>query len=88
MENLKFKARSLGATDFGKSKVKGKRFYVTYKNKRINFGSDVGQTFIDHHDKKIKVAWMARHSKIKLRDGRLAYKTKTSPSFWSWNLLW
>ena len=44
-------AKALGATAFGISKVKGKRYYVVYNNKTINFGSDVGSTFIDHHDK-------------------------------------
>ena len=26
-----------------------------------HFGSDVGQTFIDHQDEKKKKAWIARH---------------------------
>ena len=50
MEKLRTTALSLGATDFGQSKVKGKRFYVIYHLKRINFGSDAGSTFIDHGD--------------------------------------
>ena len=33
------------------SATKLKRFYVIYNNKVINFGSKVGQTFIDHGDK-------------------------------------
>ena len=64
MEALENKAKGLGATDFGTSKAKGKRFYVIYNGKKINFGSDVGQTFIDHGDNKKKKAWVARHSKI------------------------
>ena len=47
MEN---KAKSYGATAFGKSLVKGKRFYVIHDGKRINFGSNTNNTFIDHHD--------------------------------------
>jgi hypothetical protein len=86
--SLELKAKRLGATEFGKSKAKGKRFYVVYKGKRINFGSATGKTFIDHRDPKIKKAWQARHSKIKLKDGRLAYTVKESPEFWSWHLLW
>jgi hypothetical protein len=85
---IREKALSLGATDFGISKVKGKRYYVIYKKKKINFGSDVGKTFIDHGDTKKRKNWKARHSKIRLKDGRLAYKVKESPAFWSRALLW
>lgn len=88
MEALRTKALSLGATDFNKSAVKGKKYYVIYNNKKINFGSDVGKTFLDHKDKNIKSAWKARHSKIKLKDGRLAHKVKEQASYWAWNILW
>ena len=57
-------AKALGATAFGNYKVKGKRYYVVYNNKTINFGSDVGSTFIDHRDKNKRKAWRARHSKV------------------------
>ena len=88
METLRKKALGLGADEFGRSAVRGKRFYVIYKGKKINFGSDVGSTFIDHRDKRKQRAWKARHSKIKLANGRLAYKTKISPAYWSWRLTW
>ena len=88
MDKLRKKALSLGATEFGRSNVKGKRFYVIFQGKKINFGSATGKTFIDHGDTKIRDAWRARHSKIKLKDGRFAYKVKTSPEWWSWTLLW
>ena len=88
METLRKKALALGATDFGKSKVKHKRFYVIYNGKKINFGLDTGSTYIDHKDKKKRNAWQARHSKIKLKDGTPAYKNKNQSSYWSWNLLW
>ena len=88
MENLKAKAMSLGATEFGRSNVIGKRFYVIYNNNKINFCSATGKTFIDHKDKKIRDAWKARHMKIKNKAGQLVYKLRTSPSFWSMTLLW
>jgi hypothetical protein len=81
------KAIALGATDFGISNRKNKRFYVIYNNKPIHFGSNTNNTFIDHHDEKIRKAWKARHSKI-LKDGKPAYKNKTSAEFWSYNILW
>jgi hypothetical protein len=88
MEELKRKAISFGATEFGKSKAKNKRFYVIYNGKRINFGLLGGQTFIDHNDKNKQRAWKARHSKIKLKDGRFAYQVKEQPEWWSYHLLW
>jgi len=85
---MDLKAKALGATAFGVSKVKGKRYYVIYDNKIINFGSDDGSTFIDHHNINKKRAWRARHSKIKNKQGQYVYKLPSSPSFWSWHLLW
>ena len=82
------KSEKLGASEIGNSKVNGKRFYVVYNGKRINFGSKTGSTFIDHHDEDVRKAWRQRHSKIKNKQGQYVYKLKTSPSFWSWNLLW
>ena len=81
-------ARRLGATAFGRSKAKGKRFYVIYGGRRINFGLKGGSTFIDHRDEKKRKAWRARHSKIKLKDGSLAYRNKKQPAYWSYHLLW
>lgn len=82
------KAKSYGATAFGNSNVKGKRFYVIYDGKRINFGSSTNNTYIDHGDESKRKAWRARHSQIKLKNGELAYKNKSQSSFWSWHILW
>jgi hypothetical protein len=89
MEALRSKALSIsGVSEFGPSKVKGKRFYVIYKGKRINFGSDTNNTFIDHGDVKKRKAWRARHSVIKLKSGEYAYQVKTQPEYYSYHLLW
>ena len=88
MDELKRKALKFGATEFGVSKVKNKRFYVVYSGKKINFGLKNGSTFIDHKDPKKRKAWRARHSKILLKDGSLAYKNKHQASFWSYWILW
>ena len=87
LKELDKKAKKLGATEFGISKAKNKRFYVVYDNKLIYFGSSVGKAFIDHHDEKKRDAWRARHIKI-LKHGKPAYKDKSSPSYWSWHILW
>ena len=85
---LRSKAISLGATEFGLSKVKGKRYYVVYNGLRINFGSNTNNTFIDHGNEKLRKAWRARHSKIKLKDGRLAYTVPTQADYWAYRILW
>lgn len=73
------------------SKAKGKRFSIKVNDKIINFGlfPYAGKgTFLDHKDDKIKSAWIARHSKIKLKDGRFAYKVVDSPEYLAYNILW
>ena len=88
MEKLRTKAISLGASDFGISKSKNKRFYVIYQGKKINFGLKTGSTFIDHGDSTIRRAWIARHSKIKNKEGQYVINLKTSPNFWNLKILW
>ena len=85
---MEAKAKRLGATEFGPSRSKGKKYYVIYNGKRINFGAANMSDFTIHKDKDRRDRYRARHGKIKLKDGRLAYKVKTSPAFWSWRLLW
>ena len=70
--------------------AKGKRFSIVVDGKKINFGSYpfLDGTFIDHSDEKIRENWRKRHSKIKLKNGTLAYLDKSSPEYYSWNLLW
>lgn len=67
-----------------------KRFMITKNDKIIHFGLwpfKGNGTYIDHHDEKIRKAWRARHSKIN-KNGKPAYKDKSSPEYYSWNLLW
>ena len=44
-----------------KSNRKGKRLKAMFENKTIHFGYDKGKTFVDHNDKELKNAWLARH---------------------------
>jgi hypothetical protein len=88
MNNLKQKALLLGADYFGFSSRKGKKYMVIYKDKKIHFGSEIGSTFIDHHDENKRRNWRARHEKILNKYGYPVYLIKESPSWWSYNLLW
>ena len=88
MHQLRAKALSLGASEFGISDRKTKRYYVVYRDKLIHFGSKSGRTFIDHGDKTIRTNWIARHSKIKNASNQLVMNLKTSPSYWARHILW
>ena len=66
-----------------KSNRKGKRFMIIMSdNMSHHFGSDVGETFIDHQDEKKKSNWLKRH-----RLDRNFYN-KHSGIHHSWQLLW
>ena len=88
MNELKNIALSLGATEFGESDRKNKKFYVVYDNKIIHFGSPTAKTFLEHKDEKKRDAWYARHSKILNKDGQAVINLKSSASFWSARILW
>lgn len=88
MQALKNKALSLGASEFGESDRKNKRFYVVYDNKIIHFGSPTAKTFLEHNDEKKRDAWYARHSKILNKDGQAVINQKSSASWWSARILW
>ena len=85
---LRKKALSLGATEFRKSSLLKKKYMVRYKNKLIHFGQTGYEDYTTHRDPKRRASYRARHRAIRLKNGKLAYKNKESPSFWSWNLLW
>jgi hypothetical protein len=89
MNELQKKAIKLGATKFGSSDKSGKRFFVIYKDERIDFGSDSRNTFFDNPDRDKRKNWYARHSKnINKRTGKPFIQEKTSPLFWAAKILW
>ena len=88
MDSLYNTAIKHGASDFGISNNMNKRYYVIYNDRKINFGSKHGHTYIDHHNKDIRTAWIARHSKIQNHNKQYVIKLKTSASFWSKVILW
>jgi len=88
MESLRRKAIRLGATDLKQSTRAGKKWMVKYNDKWIHFGAKGYSDYTQHKDEKRRAHYRARHSTIKLKDGRLAYKVKSQPAFWSMALLW
>lgn len=88
---------------FSKSTRKDKKYMVVYNGKKIHFGAIQNGTPMDqykdstglgiyskydHGDKKRRASYRSRHKAIKLKDGSLAYKNKSSPSYYSWMYLW
>jgi hypothetical protein len=85
---------------FEKSTVKGKKYSViTPSGKKIHFGSASYEHYKDttgigawshkdHNDKERRKRYRDRHSKIKTKEGNLAYKDKEQPAYYSWNYLW
>ena len=65
-----------------KSDRKDKRLKAVFDNKTIHFGYDKGKSFVDHNDKEIKGAWLARH-KVKSDFGNI----ETAGSL-AKNILW
>jgi hypothetical protein len=87
IQRLQNKAIIHGATDFGYSKAKNKKYYVIYNGHRINFGA---RGYEDFTKKSIprQMAYWSRHSKIKDKQGRMLINNKESPYYWSARLLW
>ncbi len=86
--SLKAKSIQLGASDFGVSRVKNKKYYVIYNGKRINFGDSRYEDYTIHKDKTRKDNYLKRHKAIRLKNGNFAYLDRTRPAYWSYNLLW
>jgi hypothetical protein len=67
---------------------KGKRFRAILNDgKKIDFGLDTGSTYIDHHDKQKRLAYIARHLG-NLSEKRLIDSLTPSPALFSMVLLW
>jgi len=70
------------------SPKKNKRFRVYMDDgKHYDFGLDTGSTYIDHHDKQKRLAYIARHLG-NLREKRLIDSLTPSPALFSLALLW
>ena len=85
---LERKANSLGATKFGISRKKDKKYFVVYNNKTVHYGSRINVDFSWDQDEDRRRRYRARHSRILLKDGRPAYKVKGTAAYFSWWILW
>ncbi len=70
------------------SPVRHKRYRVTMDNgKKYDFGLDIGQTYIDHHDTTKRYHYWLRHLANPV-EYRLISNLVPSPSLFSAYLLW
>lgn len=73
---------------FSNSNVKNKRFKITMDNgKSYNFGYSLGQTYIDHHNKNLRLRYWARHY-ANDKERELIDNLVPSPALFSAMILW
>ena len=86
--NRKLKQLGIDGEIQRSSRPNKKLMLLTASGKRIHFGAKGSHTFLEGATNQKKQAYRARHSKIKLADGRLAHKVRNTPAYLSWNILW
>ena len=79
-KNKRFRVYMDNSLHRGRYGVKGARPYY-------DFGLDTGSTYIDHHDKQKRLAYIARHLG-NVREKRLIDSLTPSPALFSMALLW
>lgn len=88
MDMLREKAYKLGASDFGASNQKYKKYYVVYNGRKIHFGDNRYEDYTKHGDSSRRKNYLARASQIRNKAGNLTANDKNSANFWAINLLW
>lgn len=79
--NIKYDSVSL-------SDKKDKKIKIIINGKTIHFGDKNSLTYLEQPDKKKRDAYIARHSKIMLKDGTRAIDKLYSPAWFSLKILW
>ena len=85
---MESRAKKLGATELRPSWRAGKKMAVLLRGRWIHFGQRGYEDFSQHGDPARRESYRRRHAGILLADGRKAYKVKTTPAYWAYNLLW
>ena len=65
-----------------------KKIRVVINGKSVDFGAQGSVTFLEGSTEKKKNAYIARHSKKLLKDGRRAIDVMYSPAWFSMHVLW
>lgn len=71
------------------SNRKGKKLMITTpEGRKIHFGSDVSNTFLEGASEQKRNAYRARASKIKNKQGQFTYKIPGTANYYAYNILW
>jgi hypothetical protein len=65
-----------------------KKIRIVINNKIIDFGAKNSITYIEGATEEKRKSYIARHSKILLKDGSRAIDKKYSPAYLSFYVLW
>ena len=84
---MEAKTRRLGADEIRPSWRAGKKMAVLFRGRWIHFGQRGYEDFTQHGDPVRRESYRKRHEGILLKDGRRAFKVKTTPAYWAYNLL-
>jgi hypothetical protein len=88
LQKINILAKIHGYGEVKPSTRKSKKYMTEVDGKLIHFGAAGYEDWHDHQDIKRRRNYKARHSSIRLKDGRLAYKVFGTPSHLSYNILW
>lgn len=87
----------VGKYNYEKSTRKDKKLMTRVDGQLIHFGDAKAQHYYDktdiwsqlnHYDTKRRASYRARHSAIKLADGRIAINDPRQPAYHSYRILW
>ena len=78
-----------GARNLEPSKRKNKKYVVTLQDgQKIHFGDRRYSDYTLHEDEERRERYRKRAREIRNEKGEKTYLDRTSPNFWSYNLLW
>jgi len=88
LREAKAVARRLGLPEPFSSQRAGKKLYVVYNGREIHFGARGYEDYLMHKDPDRRRNYRSRHSGILLANGKPAYKDRTKPAYYAYNILW
>lgn len=70
------------------SSRESKKYMVRVNGKLVHFGQAGAEDYLDHKDERRRRSYLARARGIRDGSGKLTHRRKSSPNFWSIELLW
>lgn len=85
---LKLKLLKVPYHKINLSPLHNKKIRIFINDKIIDFGSKNSITYLEEKNEKKRLAYIARHSKIILKNGKRAIDKVYSPAWFSYHILW